>query len=123
MGTQTISNIWIWISNNDARYKKRELKDSGSNAYMFRSSSHYSTSPLSHRRISTMSTGPSIKRPTLKNYDLTLGVHNSSLKHSLLHKRWTLSQAQSKEEIKFSDPMITNSLGDLERPQIIFLTK
>ena len=42
---------------------------------------------------------------------------------SPLHKRKAQSLALSKEEIKLSDPMITNCLGDLKRSQTNFLTK
>ena len=63
-------------------------------------------------------TGSSIKGPPPRNYNSTLGVHNSTLKHKPLHKRWALS----KERNTLGDPMITNSLGDLKGSQIIFLT-
>ena len=54
----------------------------------FQGSSHYSTSPPSHRRIfHYVHTGPSTKGPPLRNYKSTLGVHYSSLKHSNLHTR------------------------------------
>jgi len=42
--------------------------------------------------------GPSTKGAPLKNYNLTIGVHNSSLKHKTSTQEGALSQAQSKEK-------------------------
>ena len=64
-------------------------------------------------------TEPSTKGPPPRNYNSTLRVHNSTLKHKPLHKRWALS----KEGNTLGDPMVTNSLDDLKGSQIIFLTK
>ena len=84
---------------------KRKYKD------MFRGSSHYSTSPPSHRRISIMSTQDLLQRDfywgiTTQHKDYT--THLST--QSPPHKREGTSLAQSKEEIKPGDSKITNSL-------------
>ena len=54
---------------------------------MFRNSSHCSTSPPSHRRISTMSTQDLHKGTFTKKLQPTFGVHYSSLKHNHLYIR------------------------------------
>ena len=69
-------------------------------------------------------TGPSIKGSQLRNYNSTLGVHNSSLKNNHLCTRGK-AQSQSKEKgLQLSDRKDhRQSLGDLKESQTIFLTK
>ena len=43
-------------------------------------------------------TGPSTKRPTLRNYNSTLRVHNLSVKHNHLYIREKV-QSQKKEKV------------------------
>jgi len=65
-------------------------------------------------------TGPSTKGLPLRNYNSTLGVHNSSLKHNHLYTRGK-AQNQSKEKgLQLGDLMITNSLDDFKGSQTIF---
>ena len=83
-----------------------KLRDSGSNA---------NTKIYFEIRVAALlprlHTEPFTKGPPLRNYNSTPGVHNSSLKYKHLDTRGKAqSLTQSKEEIKLSDSMITNSL-------------
>ena len=79
------------ICNINARYKrdrvwrqwiKHKKQD------MFRDSSHCSTFPPSHRRIFTICPHRTFhKEPPPRNYNSTLGVQDSSIKHDHLYTR------------------------------------
>ena len=76
-----------------------ELRDSGSNANIkicFEVPATALRPRLHTEGLPLCPQGPSTKGPLLRNYNSTLGVHNSSLNTQSLHKRWALSQAQSK---------------------------
>ena len=61
---------------------------------MFRGSSHCSTSPPSHRRIFTITSTQDFphKEPSLRIWQIQLGVHNSSLQQNNLYTRGKAQQ-------------------------------
>ena len=71
---------------------QERVRDNGSNA-----NNKISTSPPSHRRISTISSTHDFpyREPPLRIWIIQLGVHNSSLKQQSLHKRQGTKLTQS----------------------------
>ena len=64
---------------------------------------------FTHKDFHYVHTRPSTKGAPPRNYNSTLGVHNSSLKHNHLYTRGK-AQSQSKEKcLQLCDPMITNN--------------
>ena len=86
----------LYLANGYVQYKAMqdireiELRDSGSNA---NNKICLSFEPLlyvpafTQKDFHYVHTEPSTKRPPLRNYNSTLRVHNSSLKHNLLYTR------------------------------------
>ena len=91
---------------------------------MFRGSNHHST-PLLHTEGSQLSTiGSSTQGTPSRNYNLQPWSTQLQLSHlytrgsnNHLYTRWSTRQ---RKEIQLSDPMITNTLGDLKGSQTIF---
>ena len=54
-------------------------------------------------------TGPSRKRLPLRNYNSTLEVHYSSLKHNHLYTRGIGTKSKQRKDYNLGDPMITNN--------------
>ena len=53
--------------------------------------------------------GPSTKGPPLRNYNPTLGVYYSSLKHTHLYTRGIGTKPKQKKDYNLDDPIITNN--------------
>ena len=92
---------------------KRELRESRSNqiqGYVSRFEPLLYVPAFTQKDLHYVHIGPFTKGPPPRNYNSTLGVHNSSLKYKPLHKRWALSQAQSKgKKYNLVIQMITNN--------------
>ena len=54
-------------------------------------------------------TGPSIKGPPLRNYNSTLRVHYSSLKHNHLYTRGIGIKPKQRKDYNLGDPMIISN--------------
>ena len=53
--------------------------------------------------------GLSTKRSPLRNYNSTLRVHYSSLKHNNLYTRGIVTKPKQRKDYNLGDPMITNN--------------
>jgi len=53
--------------------------------------------------------GPSTKGPPLRNYNSTLGVHYSSLKHNHLYTRGIGIKPKQRKDYNLGDPMIISN--------------
>ena len=53
--------------------------------------------------------GPFTKVPSLRNYNTTLGVHYSSLKHNHLYTRGIGTKPKQRKDYNLGDPTITNN--------------
>ena len=54
-------------------------------------------------------TGPSTKGPPQRNYNSTLGVHYSSVKHNHLYTRGMGTKPKQRKDYNLGDLMITNN--------------
>ena len=95
---QVIKRVESW----EIERSKRKHKD------MFRGSSHRSTSPPSHRRISIMSTKNLHKETSTEEYNLQIGSTQLQLSHTSTQEGRHKGKHKAKKKIQVGDPMIIN---------------
>ena len=92
----SIGTLKLYLAYEYVQYKvvqdirEIELRDSGSNAnnrYVSRFEPLLYVPAFTQKDFHNVHTGPSIKGTLLRNYNTTLGVHYSSLKHNHLYTR------------------------------------
>ena len=94
MDTQTISSMYMNMNNkNNERYKELRERSKCKHKDMFRSSSHCSTFPPSHRRISLYPRRTFHKRTSTEELQLNAESTQLLLSYTILYTRG----AQSKE--------------------------
>ena len=88
-----------------------ELSDNGSNAtrYVLRFEPLLYVPAFTQKDFYYVHTGPFTKGPPLRNYNSTLGVYYSSLKHNHFYTREIGTKPKQRKDYNLGDPIITNN--------------